>query len=87
MTVWGAVGCATGLLVLVAAVGVIVMRSGKVPKARLTVCAPEHIAVVTAVWVPVEISATQVLPFLFAHLKPLRVNLLKDGASTWDVII
>lgn len=49
-----------------------VMMSGKVSKARLTTCAPEHIAVVTAVWVPVVTVAMHVLPFRFVQLNPLR---------------
>ncbi len=58
--------------VAVEVVTVDVMISGNVARAN-TICDPEHVAVVTAVWVPVEITATHVLPLRLSHVNPLRI--------------
>jgi len=58
------------VIVWVAAVSVVASlvsfgktTAGRVAWALLTTCAPEHMAVGTIVWVPVEMMAMHVLPF------------------------
>jgi hypothetical protein len=62
------------------AVVVTVMTSGNAAWLTLTSPEPEHMPVVTVIWVPMEAKAMHVLPFRLVHWNPLSPGLVKKAS-------